>query len=203
MAAMRAAPSWLLAVVFSGLGITLGLFAPRWFGSLAARQHPPDVISQVRELARLEGVSYHMERVVDLKEETRSLFGLMPAGDAILLVASGDVVAGVDLGRLGPSDVTRAPDGRSVSIVLPRAEVFSARLDNAHTYVHSRKTDLFAQRQESLETRARQAAEQTLKAAAEEAGILERAEDSVARTVTSLVRSLGFERVRVEYGPRS
>jgi hypothetical protein len=202
MAASRGAPSWLLAVVFSGFGVAVGMFAPRWFEGSMARQRPPDVITQVRELARLEGVSYHMERVVDLKDETRALFGLVPAGDAILLVASGDVVAGVDLGRLGPSDVTTAPDG-SVSIILPRAEVFSARLDNAHTYVHSRKTDLFAQRRESLETRARQAAEQTLKAAAEEAGILERAEDSVARTVKSLVRSLGFEQVRVEYGRRS
>jgi hypothetical protein len=60
-----------------------------------------------------------------------------------------------------------------------------------------------AERKESLETRARQAAEQTLRAAAEDAGILERAEQSVARTVKSLVRSLGFEEVHVDHGSRS
>lgn len=194
--------SWLLAVAFLAAGVALGRFAPRWL-EVQAERRPPDVVSQVRELARLEGVSYHIERVVDLKDEQRRVFGLVSAGDAILLVASGDVVAGVDLGKLGPGDVQVTPDGRSVTIRLPPAEVFSARLDNSHTYVHSRKTDLLALRQESLETRARQAAEDTLRAAAQDAGILERAETSVARTVTSLVRSLGFEDVRVDYGSRS
>jgi hypothetical protein len=131
------------------------------------------------------------------------LFGLVAADDAILLVASGDVVAGVDLAQLAPSDVSVAADGRSVTLRLPRAEVFSARLDNARTYVHSRTTDLLAQRSESLETQARQAAEQTLRSAAEDAGILKRAEDSVARTVSSLVRALGFENVRVDFREQS
>jgi hypothetical protein len=181
------------------VGVALGRWSPRWFAELGERARAPAVITQVRELSRLEGVSYHVERVVDLKDEQRLLFGMMAADDAILLVASGDVVAGVDLGQLEPSDVTLGADGRSVTLRLPRAEVFSARLDNARTYVHSRKTDLLAQRRESLETQARQAAEQTLRAAAEDAGILKRAEDSVARTVSSLVRALGFENVRVDF----
>src|SRR5688572_24311149 len=104
--------SWLLAVVFLASGIAVGWFAPRWLESQAERSRPPDVVSQVRELARLEGVSYHIERVIDLKEEQRKVFGLVSAGDAILLVASGDVVAGVDLGKLGPGDVQTTPDGR-------------------------------------------------------------------------------------------
>jgi len=191
------ARSWLLTALTLGLGAALGVLVPRW---LAVRQVPPDVLAQVRELSRLEGVSYHMERVVELKDEKRLLFGLVPADDAILLVASGDVVAGVDLARLAPADVQVAADGRSVTIHLPPVEVFSARLDSARTYVHSRKTDLLAQRKESLESRARQAAEETLRAAAEEAGIKERAAQSVSRTVRALVRSLGFAEVEVDFG---
>jgi hypothetical protein len=192
-----------MAVALLAAGIGVGRFAPGWLEAAGERRRPPDVVSQVRELARLEGVSYHIERVVDLKDQQQRVFGLVSAGDAILLVASGDVVAGVDLGKLGPGDVVPAADGRSVRIRLPPAEVFSARLDNAHTYVHSRKTDLLAERQESLETRARQAAEQTLRDAAEDAGILRRAEESVARTVKTLVRSLGFEEVHVDHGSSS
>lgn len=193
------ARSWLFGVLLLGAGVALGGVAPRYWARVEDVRRRPDVISQVRELARLEGVSYHVERVVDLKDEQRQLFGLVSAGDSILLVASGDVVAGVDLGKLAPGDVSVSADGRAVTIHLPRAEVFSARLDNAHTYVHSRKTDLLAQRQESLETRARQAAEETLRAAAEDAGIVRRAEDSVGRTVRSLVRSLGFETVTIDF----
>jgi hypothetical protein len=137
--------------------------------------------------------------VVDLKDKQQSMFGLVESEDAILLVASGDVVAGVDLGRLKPEDVVVSPDRRSVTIKLPHAEIFSARLDNDRTFVHTRKTDLLAQRKESLESEARQAAEKTLRAAAEEGGILKRADESVSRTVRALVKSLGFETVKVDF----
>lgn len=199
MSASRGVGKWLGMIALLGVGVVLGLLSPRWLGPQDERLRGPAIITHVRELSRLEGVSFHVERVVDLKEEQRMLFGLVAADDAILLVASGDVVAGVDLGQLQPADVSVTSEGRSVTLRLPRAEVFSARLDNARTYVHSRKTDLLAERRESLETQARQAAEQTLRAAAEDAGILRRAEDSVARTVSSLVRALGFENVRVEF----
>jgi hypothetical protein len=203
MTTPRSVWSWLGMLALLAVGAVLGRLSPRWLTAGAEGAHGPAVITQVRELSRLEGVSYHIERVVDLKSEQRRLFGLVAADDAILLVASGDVVAGVDLGQLEPSDVSVAPDGRSATLRLPRAEIFSARLDNARTYVHSRKTDLLAQRSETLETQARQAAEQTLRSAAEDAGILKRAEDSVARTVSSLVRSLGFENVRVDFREQS
>jgi hypothetical protein len=199
----QGARPWLLAAVILALGVALGRFAPDWLARRDQHMGLPDVITQVRELSRLEGVSYHVERVVDLKDEQRALLGLVPADDSILLVASGDVVAGVDLERLEAEDVVVSSDRRSVTIRLPPAEVFSARLDNDRTYVHTRKTDLLAARKESLETRARQVAEQTLRSVAEDAGIVKRAQDSVARTVKSLVRSLGFETVQVDFRERA
>lgn len=199
MTSRSPAGSWLLALGLIGLGTLLGGFGSRWREPHAEKLARPDVITQVRELSRLEGVSYHVERVVDLKDEQRMLFGLVSSNDAILLVASGEVIAGVDLGKLQPEDVVVSPDQRAVTVHLPPAEVFSARLDNARTYVYSRKTDLLAQRQESLESRARQAAEETLRAAAEDAGIVQHAQESVARSVKSLVRSLGYSEVTIEF----
>jgi hypothetical protein len=199
MSSPRRPLAFLLVLLALGLGIGLGRFAPRWLKWGSAPEPGPDVITSVRELSRLEGVSYHVERVVDLKDKQEALFGMVPAEDAILLVASGDVVAGVDLEKLGADDVQISPDRRSVTIRLPPAEIFSAKLDNDRTYVHTRRTDVLAQRKESLETQARQAAEKTLRTSAEEAGILPRAEESVSRTVRSLVRSLGFENVSVGF----
>ena len=203
MALSRGAGSLLIATVAIGLGVLLGHFGGAWLKPAVETKPLPDVITQVRELSRLEGVSYHVERVVDLKDKQDAMFGLVKAEDAILLVASGDVVAGVDLGELKPSDVVVSPDGHAVTIRLPPAEVFSARLDNDRTYVHTRTTDLLAQRKESLESEARQAAERTLRSAAEEAGIVRRAEESVGRTVRSLVRSLGFSKVEVDFRKRA
>lgn len=199
VASSRGRISLLFALVALGAGLLIGHFAPAWFEKAEAPKPMPDVITEIRELSRLEGVSFHIERVVDLKDKQQAMFGMVPAEDAILLIASGDVTAGVDLGKLKPEDVVVSPDRRSVAIHLPHAEVFSARLDNDRTVVHTRKTDLLAKRNESLETDARKAAEKTLRSAAEEAGILKRADESVARTVRGLVRSLGFDDVRVDF----
>lgn len=159
----------------------------------------PDVLRAVRDLARLESVSFHMERVVDLRETQARAWGLVEAEDAILLVAVGDVTAGVDLGAVRPDDVSVDHAASRATLTLPRATVFAARLDSSRTYVHSRTTDLLAQRQEQLETRARQEAERSMEAAAREGGILTRAEANAERTVTNLVRALGIADVTVRW----
>lgn len=159
----------------------------------------PDVITAVRDLARLEGTVFHLERVIDVREKQSRFFNLLEAEDALLLVAAGDVSAGVDLSQLRPGDVLTDEERRKVVLTLPRAEILSRRLDNQRTYVHTRRTDTWAARQEHLETRARQEAERTLEDAAREGGILQRAEESVARTVESLLRSLGYEQVLIRF----
>ena len=163
----------------------------------------PDIITAVRDLARLETASFHVERVVDVTSRQRRLFGLVEAEDSILLVAASDVIAGVDLARLEDGDVEIEPDARRATVVLPPVEIFSARLDNDRTYVHRRDTDALAQRRTHLETEARREAERTLRDAALEGGIIERAEHNAAATVEALVRSLGYDEVTVRFRPRS
>ncbi len=159
----------------------------------------PSVVVAIRDLARLEAANYHIERVIDLKENQSRLFGLLKAEDAILLVAAGDVSAGVDFARLSEEDIRVDPDKRTATIRLPAAEILSTRLDNERTYVHTRTTDVLAVRKESLETRARREAERSIGQAALDAGILERAERNAQRAVEALVRSLGYQHVQVTF----
>ncbi len=161
----------------------------------------PNVIVAVQELARLEGAQFHLERVIDLREKQSRLFGLLQGEDTILLVAGGNVIAGVDLSTMQEQDVSVDFESRRATIVLPRATVFSATLDNELTYVHERSTDILATPAADLETKARREAERQLRQAALEGGILSAAERSVARTVLILVRSLGYEDVRVTFAP--
>jgi hypothetical protein len=123
----------------------------------------------------------------------------LEAEDAILLVATGEVVAGVDLTQLSPKDVVVDERTNTVHIVLPLAEVFSSHLDNERTYVHTRSTDALAQRQTHLESRARQEAEREFEKAATDGGILLQAETQVALTVKALLSSLGFDVVQVSF----
>src|SRR5690348_6161169 len=48
----------------------------------------PAVVGAVRSLARLESVSFHMERVIDVRDRQAHLFGLFESEDAVLLVAA-------------------------------------------------------------------------------------------------------------------
>lgn len=204
--ALRGASMALLVL----LGSCIGGAVLRWVAMILAPE--PEVPSEVvdvrptssvviavRDLARLESASYHVERVIDMSSRQRRLFGLLEAEDSILLVAAADVVAGVDLSEIAEEDVHVSEDGRRVTVVLPVVRVLSARLDNDRTYVHHRDTDLLARRRESLETDARREAERTLEDAALEAGILERAQRNAAATVEALLRSLGFTDIDVRF----
>ena len=189
-----------VALVGLGLGTGLRLRAPSATpaSSSTVVAPSPDVLIAVRDLARLESAEFHMERVIDLTETQKRFFDMVEAKDAILLVAVGDVTAGVDLAKLGPEDVRVDAVSKRVRITLPAAEILSHRLDGERTYVHSRTTDLLAARKDSLETRARQAAENSIVEAATQSGILDRAAKNAARTVEQLVHSLGYRDVQVE-----
>lgn len=165
----------------------------------AVLRDTPAVVSAVRDLAVLESASFHMERVIDLRDRSTHLFGLVEIEDALLLVAAVDVVAGIDLGQLRDGDVRCDPAQRTAELTLPPPVVLSSRLDNDRTYVHTRTTDALMPPGLTLETRARKQAEQSLREAAVEAGILGRARENATRTIEALVRSFGFERVSVRF----
>ena len=197
-----------LAIVALALTAVLGFFIGRGAHEPASASatheelaKTPDVLLAIRGLARLETVAYHMERIIDLKNRTPRLFGLLNVDDAIVLVAVGEVVAGVDLAKLRDGDVTviETPNAKPrVRVRLPAPEVLSAHLDNQRTHVQSRQTDMLAEQPEQMETHARQLAEQSIHDAAIDAGILEHARRGAEQELTTLVRALGFDGVEFE-----
>jgi len=159
----------------------------------------PSVVMAIQSLARLESVSFHIEKVIDLKRTEQALWGLVEAEDSILLVAAGDVVAGVDLGKLRAGDITLTEEQNQVRIVLPPPEVFSARLDNEGTYVHKRDTDMLASGHRDLETDARRRAQAAIQQGAFNAGILDHARRNAEHTVRALAMSFGYNNVILEW----
>jgi hypothetical protein len=163
---------------------------------------PPAVVTAVRDLARLDTTSFHIEKVIEVTDAQSRLWGLVTAKDAVLLVAVGDVVAGVDLGKIRDDDVSVDAATHAVHLRLPAADIASSTLDERATHVYSRTTDVLASRNEQLEGEARRRAEDQMRAAAIEAGILDRAQAGAERALRSLLRSLGYERVEVDWAER-
>lgn len=153
---------------------------------------PVSVIVEVRSLARLETAQYTIEKVITAETGQGALAALF--GDRLLFVAHGQVIAGVDLSRVQASDVTVSAEG-VVTMIVPSAELFVATLDNEKSYVYDRKTGLLTRGDVNLETQARQVAEQEIKKAALEDGILKLAQENANSYLERLLRSLGFTAV--------
>jgi len=118
------------------------------------------------------------------------------AGDRLLMMVHGEVVAGIDFSSLRPGDVR--VDGRQVRLHLPPAQLFSTRLDSSKTRVYSRQTGLLVSTDPNLETQVRQEAERQLQEAALADGILRTAQQNATATITSLLQGLGFAKIEFE-----
>src|SRR3954453_14104717 len=82
----------------AGLGLSeLGKIAHG--GKLHINVDQPTVIEKIRALNRLETVSYTMDKIVSGERENILLPHFL-AGDRLLLVVHGEVIAGVDLSKL-------------------------------------------------------------------------------------------------------
>ena len=149
------------------------------------------VIRSVQRLARLETVSYHVEKVITAETGQGPLGFLF--GDRVLLVAAGEVIAGVDLGQLTETDVAVTAEG-TMYIHLPQAEVFVATLDNETTYVYDRETGVVGLNPQ-LETAARREAEKMILEGALEDGIVDQAQTNARAFLTTFLVALGFEKV--------
>jgi hypothetical protein len=154
----------------------------------------PTVIRQIRALQRIETVSYTMDKIISGERENPILPKFL-AGDRLLLMVHGEVIAGVDLSKLQPGDVTVS--GHTVSIHLPNAEIFTTRLDNEKTKVYSRDTGLFSTPDPELEGEVRLEGERQLQASALQDGVLKTAETNARQTVSSLLNGLGFTNVDI------
>jgi hypothetical protein len=152
---------------------------------------PVTIIRQVQSLARLETIQYTVEKVITAEVNQGVLGPLF--GDKLLLVAHGNVIAGIDLNEIQSTDLWL--EGDVLKARLPAAEVFSATLDNQQSYIYDRTTGLLTKGDPGLETAARQIAEQEIRKAAETDGILELAQQNAEAYLERLFNTLGCLKV--------
>ncbi|MBX3046601.1 MAG: DUF4230 domain-containing protein [Anaerolineales bacterium] len=155
---------------------------------------PVTIVHEVRSMARLETIQYSVEKIITA-ETRQGLFGFL-VGDRLLFVAHGTVIAGVDLQKLQPEDL-RIEDG-ILYVTLPPAEIFVATLENDKSYVYDREQGVLTRGDQSLETVARQAAEDEIERAALADGILRQAQINAENFLYRFFLQLGFPEVIFE-----
>ncbi len=153
----------------------------------------PVVVEGVQELDRLATVRW-TESVVVTKERGDGSLERVLTGEKIVLVATGEVEAGVDLASLGEDDIEI--DGEKTTIRLPAPEILSSSLDEEKTAVYDRDQGVVRfQPDDELVGEARREAEAEIIATAEENGILAYAGSNAEDSIRAFVTTLGFEEV--------
>ena len=94
------------------------------------------------------------------------------------------------MGKLKPEDL-RLENG-VLYVRLPPSEIFFATLDNDKSYVYDRETGVLTRPTVDLETTARQVAEDEIRKAAEEDGILELAQQNAETYLAKFFGALGY-----------
>lgn len=185
--------SVLLGVGLANYGDRLPFLGPLFVEEPARTTTSPVVVEGIQELDRLATVRW-TESVVVTRESGGTQLEQFLTGERILLVATGEVEAGVDLAEIGEDDVR--VDGDRVTIDLPEPQILSSSLDEERTRVYDRDRGLLnLGADEVLVQEARQDAEAEVVATAEENGILRTAESNAEESIRAFVTTLGFEEV--------
>jgi hypothetical protein len=196
-----------LALIIVVLGVALGVGLARYgqtlplVGQLLGEKPPrtttgPVVVEGIQKLDRLATVRW-TESLPVTKETGGNISDRVFGGERVLLIATGNVEAGVDLGDVHKDDVS--VNGDTVTINLPEAEIFSASLDEKTTRVYDRDmSPLNFHPDDDLVENARLRAVEKIEASARENGILDTAEGNAQNSIRAFVTPLGFERVRFE-----
>jgi hypothetical protein len=187
--------AWLILSRNSGQALLSHLWSAVTGRTLSIDMSQPTVVDRIQQLQRLETVVYTMDKLVTGAKEN-PIFPDFLAGDRLLMMVHGEVVAGIDFSNLKLGDVR--VNGKQVHLHLPASQVFRSRIDSAKTRVYSRQTGLLVPTDPNLETQVRQEAERQLQEAALADGILPAAQQNAASTISSLLQGLGFEKIDID-----
>jgi hypothetical protein len=189
------ATGWAMLSRTSGRAVLSHMWSALTGRTLTIDVSQPTVVDRIQRLQRLETVVYTMDKIVT-GERANPIFPDFLAGDRLLMMVHGEVVAGIDFSNLKPGDVR--VEGKQIWLHLPVSQVFSTRIDSARTRVYSRQTGLLVPSDPNLETQVRQEGEHQLQEAALADGILRTAQDNATSTIRSLLQGLGFEKVEFD-----
>ncbi|MEN9604706.1 MAG: hypothetical protein RJB39_391 [Candidatus Parcubacteria bacterium] len=179
-----------LVIIYFALKLTSSTSKP----STKINLDQASVITEIEALSKLETASFTIEKIIEAGVQGNAFQNIL-YGDKILLIAHANVVAGFDLAKLNKELVK--VKGTKLEITLPAPEILYSRLDNDQTRVYDRKLGLLTKGDAALESQARAAAEQSIRKAACDGGILPIAAENGRKQFQTMFASAGFTEVIV------
>jgi Protein of unknown function (DUF4230) len=165
----------------------------------------PAVLKSITALSRYEAASGNYQVVVDLSTHTSFLPSFI-AGSQTLFIGDGSVIAYVNFGGLKGGALTMNAARTAVTVRLPAARLEPAALNVSQSYVYAeqqglinRVTSFFSGNPNSQQA-VYVAAQGKIENAAVHSGLTADAERNTRVMLTSMLGSLGFKHVTVDFG---
>lgn len=162
----------------------------------------PVLLQSIQDLSRYEAAAGNFQVVIDLETDARFLPSWV-RGERTLFVGAGTVNAYVDFSTIDSGAIETS--GQSAHITLPAPVLDRTNLDSEKSYVFAQERGLL-NRVESLfssdpgeQQDLYVLAEQKIHTAAQESGIIERAEENTRNMLVGMLRSLGYTTVTVTF----
>ena len=195
----------LILVAALALGIGIARYGDRidWLSPLLGeptRASSTVIVEDIQRLNELATVKWTTQVIIEEEGSGALWQRYLPkflTGEEVLLIAVGDVRAGVNLDELGEDDVR--VDGKKVIVDLLEAEVLSTTLDEEKTRLYSRERGLLRVRgDDRIIEEARRDAVEEIRNATEGNGIEEQAQANAEDSIRTFLENLGYEEVTFE-----
>ena len=164
----------------------------------------PVLLQSVQQLSRYEAASGTFQVVVDISSSTSFLPSFLEGSDT-MFIGVGNDNAYVDFAHLKGGDVQVSADRRSATLTLGHAQLEAATLDVHQSYVYAQQQGLFTRVNQFLSgnPNSQQAlyelAQKQIQAAAGKSELLADAERNTKTMLVSLLQSLGFQSITVNF----
>jgi CRISPR/Cas system-associated protein Csx1 len=167
--------------------------------SCNSREKEMNEVLAFKEMSELATVEYIVTKIVKA-EDNKTWYKI---GDRkILLSCEASIKAGIDFSKINEGDVTI--DGKSISLVLPKAHLISMNIRPEDVRVEYQETGFF---RDEFSTADRDAlltqGEKQIKNSVEALGVLTAAETNASLFISNYLKTLGYNRINIKFSSAS
>jgi hypothetical protein len=190
----------LLVVVALAAGIGIARYGDRvpWLADLMGgpTQTTETTVLGIRRLNELATAEMSAQVVVTEQKDVRIFSQPLPrflTGQEVLLIAKGEVEAGIDLDEVRGDDVR--VDGKKVTIDLPKARILDTSLDEDKTKLYDWNRGVLIKGDYALVEEARQDAVDEIERTAREDDLVDKAQRNAEDGIRGFLTSLGYKKI--------
>jgi Protein of unknown function (DUF4230) len=184
----------LFALIVSG--ISIGVYS--WLSGDSFKEEKGSFVEQIRDMSSLATAQGYVKAVIE--QEDNQIFGKEIAADIpgtkrkLLIVVPGTVLAGVDLKKINPSDISINEESKEIVLTLPEAEILQSPSINTSNIELFSVEGIFRSEvdwEEGFSLAGE--AKELMKKEAMDQGLLEAAEKNAKRSLKEFFEHIGYK----------